>query len=181
MLAGFNICLEESCFPDYWKVSLVVHVFKIVEKRRTAKNYHPVHPLFVVSKVFEKLVNNRILDHVEKFGLFSGFQYGFRSSRSTGDLLIVVSDRDARAFNRSGIPGDVALNIFKAFNRVWHAGLLHKLKSSVFQVRYLALFLLFSIIDGFGGSKWEVFTRISSQSWSSSRVYSWSYTFSAIH
>ena len=156
------MCLEESCFPDYWKVSLVVPVFKIVEERRTAKNYHPVHPLFVVSKVFEKLVNNRILDHVEKFGLFSGFQYGFRSSRSTGDLLIVVSDRDARAFNRSGIPGDVARNIFKAFNRVWHAGLLHKLKSSVFQVRYLALFLLFSIIDGFGGSKWEVFTRISS-------------------
>ena len=43
---------------------------------------------------------------------FSYFQYGFRSSRSTRDLLTVVSDRIARAFNR-----------------VWHAGLLHKLKS----------------------------------------------------
>ena len=67
------MCLEESCFPDYWKVSLVVPVFKIVEERCTAKNYHPVHPLFVVSKVFKKLVNNKILDHVEKFGLFLVF------------------------------------------------------------------------------------------------------------
>ena len=57
---------------------------------------------FLVSKVFEKLLNNRIVDHLEKCGLFSDFQYGFRSSRSTADLLPVVSDIIARAFNRSG-------------------------------------------------------------------------------
>ena len=55
----------------------------------------------MVSEVFEKLVNNRIVDHLEKCGLFSDFQYGFRSFRSTADLLTVVSDRIDRAFNRS--------------------------------------------------------------------------------
>ena len=60
---------------------------------------------------------------------FCDFQYGFRSSRSTADLLTVVSDRIARAFNRSGATRAVALDISKAFDRVWHAGLLHKLKS----------------------------------------------------
>ena len=79
--------------------------------------------------VFEKLVNNRIVDHLEKCCLFSDFQYGFRSSPSTADLLIVVSDRIARAFNRSGATRVVALDISKAFDRVCHAGLLHKLKS----------------------------------------------------
>ena len=83
----------------------------------------------MVSQVFEKLVNNRIVDYLEKCGLFSDFQYGFRSSRSTADLLTVVSDRIARAFNRSGTTRAVALDISKAFDRVWHAGLLHKLKS----------------------------------------------------
>ena len=84
----------------------------------------------MVSKVFEKLVNNRIVDHLEKCGLFSDFQYGFRSSQSTADLLIVVSDRIARAFNRSGATQAVALDISKAFDRVWHAGLLCRLKSN---------------------------------------------------
>ena len=83
----------------------------------------------MVNKVFEKLVNNRIVDQLEKCGLFSDFQYGFRSSRSTADLLTVVSDRITRAFNRSGATRAVALDISEAFDRVWHAGLLHKLKS----------------------------------------------------
>ena len=77
----FNKCLKESCFPDCWKVSSVVPVFKNVGERSTAKNYRPVSLLSVVSKVFEKLVNNRIIDHLEKCDLFSDFQYRFRSSR----------------------------------------------------------------------------------------------------
>ena len=56
----------------------------------------------MVSKFFENLVNNRIVDHIETYDLFSHFQYGFRSSRSTAYLLTVVSDRIARAFNRPG-------------------------------------------------------------------------------
>ena len=88
-----------------------VPVFKNVGEGSTAKSYHPVSLLSVVIKVFEKLVNNRIVDHLEKCGLFCDFQYGFRSSLSTADLLIVVFDRIARAFDR-----------------FWHAGL-HKLKS----------------------------------------------------
>ena len=72
----------------------------------------------VVSKVFEKLMNNRIVDHLEKYGLFSDFQYGLRSSGSTADLLTVVCNRIARAFNRSGATWAVALDISNAFDRV---------------------------------------------------------------
>ena len=76
----------------------MANVFKNVGERSTAKNYHPVSLLSVVSKVFEKLVNNRIVDHLEKCGLFSDFQYGFRSSQSTADLLRVLSDRNCEGF-----------------------------------------------------------------------------------
>ena len=48
----------------------MVPVFKNVGERSTAKNYCPVSLLFVVSKVFEKLVNNRIVDYLEKYGFF---------------------------------------------------------------------------------------------------------------
>ena len=99
----FNKCLKESCFPDCRKVSSVVPVFiKNVGERSTAKNYRPVSLFSVVCKVFEKFVNNRIVDHLEKWALFSDFQYGFRSSQSTADLLAVVSDSIARSFNMSG-------------------------------------------------------------------------------
>ena len=60
----------------------MVLVFKNVGETSTAKNYHPVSLISVVSKVFEKLVNNRIVNHLKKCGLFSDFQYGFRSSHS---------------------------------------------------------------------------------------------------
>ena len=61
--------------------------------------------------------------------LFSDFQYGFRSSRSTADLFTVVSDTIARAFNRPGATRAVALDVFKAFDTIWHADILHRLKS----------------------------------------------------
>ena len=76
----FNKCLKEPCFPDCWKVSSVVPVFKNVGERSSAKNYCPISLLSVVSKVFERLVNNRIVDHLGKCGCFSDSQYGFRSS-----------------------------------------------------------------------------------------------------
>ena len=83
----------------------------------------------MVSNVFEKLVNNRIVDQLAKSGLFSDCQYSFKSSRSTSDLFTVVPYRTARAFNRSGATRAVALDISKTLDRVWHAGLLYKLKS----------------------------------------------------
>ena len=69
----FNKCPKESCFQDCWKVSKVVLVFNNVAERSTTKNYHPVSLLSVVSKVFEKIVSNRIVDHLEKCDLLSDF------------------------------------------------------------------------------------------------------------
>ena len=89
----FNMCLVESCFPDCRKVPSVFPAIKNFGERCTAKNYHPVSLLSMVSKVLEKVVNNRLFAHLEKCGLYSDFQYGFRSFQSTADLLTVISDR----------------------------------------------------------------------------------------
>ena len=79
----FGMCLKESCLPDCcWKILSVVHVFKNVGEMSMAKNYHPVSFLSVVNKILEKLVNNRLVEHLEKCGFFSYFQYDVRSSDS---------------------------------------------------------------------------------------------------
>ena len=95
-------------------------------------------------------------------GLFSDFQYGFRSSQSTADLLTVVSDGIARTFERSGATRAVALDISKAFDRVGMLIFFTNLSVMEFQVRYLALFLLFSnrwlqvVLDGKSSQEYPV-------------------------
>ena len=73
----FNMCLKESCFPDCWKVSLVVSVFKNVGERSTAKKYHPSFCKIVLFFLWlvksEKLVNNRIVDQLEYCSIFFWF------------------------------------------------------------------------------------------------------------
>ena len=127
----FNMCLKESCSPDCWKSHRLTLYLRMLEKGLLLKTtallvFELVKS--VISKVFEKLVNNRIVDHLQKCSLFSDFQFGFRSSRSTADLLTVVSDRIARAFNRSGATRTVALDISKViggFEWLW-MGIFHK-------------------------------------------------------
>ena len=58
----------------------MVSVFKSISERSTAKSYCPISLVSVVCKVFEKLVNNRLVAHLEKYGLFSDFYAGFKSS-----------------------------------------------------------------------------------------------------
>ena len=95
----------------------MVPIFKNVGERSTVKNYCSV-------SLFPWLVKS-----LRNVAFFPDFQYGFRSSQSTANLLAVVFHRIARAFNRSDATWAVALHIPKAFDRVWHVGLLHKLKS----------------------------------------------------
>ena len=73
---------------------------------------------------FRSLVN-----HLDSHNLFSDYQYGFRSGRSTADVLTVISERVYHALDACGETSAIALDISKAFDKVWHAGLLHKLKA----------------------------------------------------
>ena len=81
----------------------------------------------MVSKVL--LANNRLVDHLEKCGLCSDFQYGFRSSWSTVELMRVVFERITELFNKSKAIRAMVLDISKAIVMVGHAGLLHKFKT----------------------------------------------------
>ena len=132
---------------------------RMLLERSMAKNNHTVSLLLVVSKVFEKLVNNRFLNHLQKRGFF--FRLWFQIKFQV--LLTVATDRIGRAFNRSKTTQALALDLPKAFNRVW---LFFSTNVSLmeFEVRYMALFRFFSVIDASSGSGWKVFTRISSSS-----------------
>ena len=111
-------CIPLVVLKNFGPEGLMVPVYKNVGERSRATIYCPVSLRSVVSKVFEKLVNNKIVDRLNKCGLFSDIQYGFRSSRSTADLLTVVSDRIGSAFNRFCTTRALPLVISQACGRV---------------------------------------------------------------
>ena len=145
----FSKCLKESCFPDCWKFSSVVPVFKNVGERSTAKDYCPVSPLFVVSKVFEKFVNNRIVDHLENCGLF------LISSKDLGLLDQLLLFSQLYLIELLGLL--TGLGLLELWHLIYPRLLtgfcmlvfFTNLRLMEFQVRYLALFLLLSVIDDF--------------------------------
>ena len=62
----FNYCIENSYVPEVWKKAFVVPIFKKGSKN-DAGNYRPVSLTCVVCKLFERLVKNRIVAHIEKY------------------------------------------------------------------------------------------------------------------
>ena len=142
--------MKESCFPGYRKVSLVVSVFKNVGEMSAVKSYHPVSLLSVVSKVYEKLVNNRIVDHIEKCGIFL-------ISSMVFDLLHQLQILQLYLIELVGLLtglGLLKLQYLIYLKFLTEFGMLvffTNVSPMEFQVRYLTLFLLFSVIDGF---KW---------------------------
>ena len=136
----------------------MVPVFRSVSERFMAKNYRHVSLCSAVSKVFEKIVNNRFVNQLEKGGLLSDFQFGVRSFhlKSFVDNLTVV-----KAFKRFLTTQAVVLDISKAFERAWHAGPLHKFKSYGISVGVFSLILSFFSNKRHRGSGWEVFVRMS--------------------
>ena len=92
-------------------------------------NYRPISLTSVLSKVFESILNRKIWKHLNSSNLISDRQYGFRKERSTGDLLSLLSDSWSSALRGFGEFFAVALDISKAFDRVWHKALISKLPS----------------------------------------------------
>ena len=103
-MLNFSVCVRMNLvFRINGKSNLRYFYLKMLWRGLPAENYHPVSPLSVVSEVFDKLINNRLVDLFENYGLFSDFQLGFRSSCSKADLLTVLSDRISLACNDLGL------------------------------------------------------------------------------
>ena len=148
-----NKFLEQSCFPDCWKVSSVVPVFKNVREGSTAKNCHPVSLPSVVSKVFEKLVNKRIVVHLEKCGLFLILsmvlglldQLQIFSKLYLIELLGLLTGLGLQVWGYE-LWYLIYPRLLSGFGMPFSFANLSLME---FQFRYLALFLLFSLIDSF--------------------------------
>ena len=122
----FHLILISCTYPSSWKHALVQPVSKKGDHSNPS-NYRPIALTSAVVKVFKTLLNSHFIKHLKFNNLLSDHQYGFRKARSTGDLLSYLThawSSSLRNFRESFV---VALDISKAFDRVWHKALLAKL------------------------------------------------------
>ena len=138
----FNLCLKTCTFPTCWKQAIVVPVPKKGDLTNAA-NYRPISLLSILGKIFERILNDQIWKHLEAFKLLTDVQFGFRHQRSSADLLALLTEHISQVLDKRGESRSVALDISKAFDRVWHAGLLHKLSSYGIQEKFLSLIASF--------------------------------------
>ncbi len=100
--------------------------------RSNFSDYCPIALLSCLSKAFESILNLKIQKHLSTSDLLSDRQYGFHMGRSTGDLIAFPTNTWSSSLSRFGETFAVALDISKAFDRVWHKSLLSKLPSYSF-------------------------------------------------
>ena len=134
----FKSCLRERQWPSIWKKARVVPVHK-KGSRSAPTNYRPISLLSVVGKVLEQIVAGVICQHLSENHLLSDKQFGFRPGRSTADLLLLLSKDWQDALDGGLDSLVVALDIAGAFDRVWHAGLIEKLRAKGIQGDLLVL------------------------------------------
>jgi Reverse transcriptase (RNA-dependent DNA polymerase)/Endonuclease-reverse transcriptase len=122
-----NAMLRIGYFPQNWKLAKVLMLPKPGKDHSDPNNYRPISLLSTLSKVAEKAILlrlNRFL-HIKK--LIRHEQFGFRSQHSTVHQAVRVMDDITAELNKNRPTAMLLIDLQKAFDRVWHDGLIHKL------------------------------------------------------
>ena len=123
----FQSCIKHGKFPNEWKMANVVPVHKKSDKQ-ILKNYRPVSLLLICGKVFEFLIYNSLFEYFIGNDLISPNQSGFKPGDSCTNQLIYITHEIYQSFDDGFEVRSIFLDISKAFDKVWHNGLIHKPK-----------------------------------------------------
>ena len=125
----FNFSLQTGVFPDNWKLSNVTPIDKGGD-RSSPSNYRPVSLLCNPEKLFERVVFKHLHNHLNDNHILTPLQSGFIPGDSTTNQLTYLYNFFAQALDSGKEVRVVFCDISKAFDRVWHEGLLLKLEAA---------------------------------------------------
>ena len=136
----FEKCLETGVYPSIWKIANVIPVHK-KNSRQNKENYRPISLLPIFGKIFEKLIFDSMYEHFYNHGFITPNQSGFRPNDSAINQLLSITHNIYRAFEEkpSKETRAVFLDLSKAFDRVWHEGLIYKLECKGISGKLLTL------------------------------------------
>ena len=122
-----NKSFHEGVFPEQMKLAKVIPVYKSGTKSDLS-NYRPIALLSIFSKIYEKLMYNRIMNFLEKNNSLHETQYGFRPRRSCEHALLNAQNSILDSLNKRQISLLLLIDFSKAFDMVEHPILLKKLE-----------------------------------------------------
>ena len=137
----YSNIFSTSIYPDIWKLANVTPIFKKGDKQ-LINNYRPLSLLPICGKILEKLIFNQLYSYLHTNNLITKNQSGFRPGDSTTNQLLFLIDEIHQAFDctLSVEVRSVFLDISKAFDKVWHEGLVFKLEQNGISGSLLKLF-----------------------------------------
>ena len=143
LLKMVNLSLSEN-LPDSWKTALITLIPKKDYKSDNPLEYRPISLLSCVGKIAERIVKNRLYYYLESNNLIINEQSGFRTKRGTADNLIFMTQKIKETINRGKKTCGIFFDISKAFDKVWHSGLIYKmikLNIPLYLVKFVKNFL----------------------------------------
>lgn len=127
LTAVFNNCLKSSYWPSSFKVAKVIPILKSGKSPSDAVNYRPISLLNAIGKIMEKVVYNRLIIAIDERNLLPPVQFGFRCGHSTIHQAMRIKQFITRNKSAKKSTGMILFDIEKAFDSVWHDGLIFKL------------------------------------------------------
>ena len=122
----FNKSMINGIVPDDLKIAKIIPIYKCDDKK-IISNYRPISVLPAFSEVLERLIYNRLLDFIDKHGILSQSQYGFRKNISTAMALVELIDKISSSIEKNEYTIGIFIDLAKAFDTGNHDILLNKL------------------------------------------------------
>ena len=121
-----NLSFTERVFPSELKIAQILPLYKSNDPM-LFNNYRPISLLPFFSKLFERLMYNRLIDFIEKHRLLYQYQFGFRKNHSTFMALVTLLESITSALDNLEFSICILIDFRKAFDTVEHSILLNKL------------------------------------------------------
>lgn len=123
-----NSSLRLHYFPQNWKLALIIPICKPQKDPRHPSSYRPISLLSSLSKIFETVLLHRLLKFTSQNNIIQPTQFGFTHQHSTLHQLLRVTEKIEHAFHCKHHSLAIFLDIEKAFDKIWHDGLIYKLR-----------------------------------------------------
>ena len=128
LLLIFSHSLSHGVIPKSWKRAAIIPIYKSGDKT-VPSNYRPISLTSVICKVLERIIRKQVFSFLGQKGCLNSTQHGFRPGRSCLSALLDVFDNIMHMLDSDSSVDMVYLDFSKAFDKVDHGILLHKLRA----------------------------------------------------